>query len=325
LRWLVFRLMFLSGVVKLTSGDPAWRAWEAMKYHYETQPLPTSTSWYMHQMPARFHSASVGFMFWAELLAPLLIFGPRPFRLIAAASFLALQVMIATTGNYGFFNLLAAALCVALLDDRDLGARIPLQAEPRRSRSWRAYVFAVFALTDILVTTMEGVDRSHFVIVYPGVLESVSEAVAPLRSANAYGLFEVMTTERPEIAVEGSDDGLTWKPYRFRWKPDELDRRPRFTTPHMPRLDWQMWFAALAGSCRAQPWFVRFEVRLLEGSPEVLGLLRENPFPDKPPSYVRARLETYRFTKRGARHWWEREDAGLFCPPISLRREPGSD
>ncbi len=118
-RWLVFRLMFLSGVVKLTSHDPTWRDWTALEYHYETQPLPTWTSWYVHQLPPSFHRASVLFMFYAELVAPFFIFGPRPLRLLAFVSLLLLQLLIAATGNYGFFNLLAIVLCLSLLDDRD--------------------------------------------------------------------------------------------------------------------------------------------------------------------------------------------------------------
>ena len=118
---------------------------------------------------------------------------------------------------------------------------------------------------------------------------------------NAYGLFAVMTTERPEIVVEGSEDGETWTPYAFRWKPGDVDRRPRFTTPHLPRLDWQMWFAALSGDCRSQRWFLAFERRLLEGSPDVLRLLKGNPFPTHPPRYLRARLRQYDFTAAGAR------------------------
>jgi hypothetical protein len=150
------------------------------------------------------------------------------------------------------------------------------------------------------------------------LVHSLTQSIEPLRSANPYGLFRVMTKERPEITVEGSDDGETWTPYRFHWKPCELDRRPRFTTPHMPRLDWQMWFAALRGDCRTEPWFLRFERRLLEGSPDVLALLRENPFPDRPPRYLRARLSLYTFTRWGERDWWAREDLGLYCPPIEL-------
>ena len=119
MRWLVFRLMFLSGAVKLASRDPTWRDWSALEYHYQTQPLPTWTSWYIHQMPGWFHALSVGFMFFAELIAPFFVFGPRPVRLVGFASLLLLQALIAATGNYGFFNLLAIVLCLSLLDDRD--------------------------------------------------------------------------------------------------------------------------------------------------------------------------------------------------------------
>ena len=318
IRWLVFRVMFLSGVVKLTSGDPTWRAWEALRYHYETQPLPTWTSWYLHQAPGWFHAASVGFMFWAELIAPFFVFGPRRVRMVGFWSLVLLQVLIAATGNYGFFNLLSIVLCLTLVEDRDWGRRYADgDALPPR-RWWHRAALAAAGAIIVTVTTMEGLDRAGSTIVYPAPLEAVRRWVAPLHSMNAYGLFAVMTTERPEIIVEGSEDGATWKPYTFRWKPGDLDRRPRFTTPHMPRLDWQMWFAALAGDCRSQGWFLAFERRLLEGSPEVLGLLRDNPFPHKPPRYVRARLFLYRFTGRGAEAWWQREEVGMFCPPAEL-------
>ena len=314
-RWLVFRLMFLSGVVKLAGGDPAWSAWEAMRYHYETQPLPTWTSWYMHRCPSWFQAASVGFLFWAELVAPFFVFGPRHVRMVGFVSIVLLQILIAATGNFGFFNLLTIVLCLTLVEDRDWGRRDdePAGAAPR-GRFRRALLGAAGAVI-VTVTTMEGLDRSGLTVVFPAPLEEVRRWVAPWQSMNAYGLFAAMTTERPEIEVEGSDDGEHWKPYAFRWKPGDVDRAPRFATPHLPRLDWQMWFAALSGDCRTQPWFLAFERRLLEGSPEVLGLLRGNPFPDGPPRLLRARLYRYRFTGPGERAWWRRDEAGWFCPP----------
>src|SRR5262249_22728364 len=117
LRWLLFRLMFGSGIVKLISGDPTWRDLTAMDYHYETQPLPAWTSWYMHQLPGGFHGITVLLMFAVELLAPILVFGPRRSRPIAFVFLVALQILILATGNYGFFNLLSIALCVLLIDD----------------------------------------------------------------------------------------------------------------------------------------------------------------------------------------------------------------
>ncbi|MDX6393755.1 MAG: hypothetical protein QOJ73_4818, partial [Streptosporangiaceae bacterium] len=322
IRWLVFRLMFLSGVVKLTGGDPTWWAWEAMKYHYETQPLPTWTSWYMHQLPPWFHAASVGYVFWAELITPFFVFGPRRLRMAGFWSLVLLQVLIAATGNYGFFNALAVVLCLSLVEDRDWASVLgdPDRDEPAPPRPgwWRRVSLGVAGAIIVLVTTMEGLDRSGGTVVFPAPLEAVRSRLAPLRSMNAYGLFAVMTTERPEIIVEGSEDGETWSPYEFRWKPGDVNRRPRFTTPHLPRLDWQMWFAALAPDCGSQPWFLAFERRLLEGSPEVLGLLRSNPFPARPPRFLRARLYLYRFTSPGEKAWWRREAAGLYCPRIAL-------
>jgi len=318
IRWLVFRVMFLSGVVKLTSGDPTWRAWEALKFHYETQPLPTWTSWSLHQAPGWFHAASVGIMFWAELIAPFLVFGPRRVRMVGFWSLVLLQLLIAATGNYGFFNLLSIVLCLTLVEDRDWGRRYADgDALPRR-RWWHRAALASVGAIIVTVTTMESLDRAGSTVVYPAPLESVRRLVAPYHSMNAYGLFAVITTDRPEIIVEGSQDGNVWEPYTFAWKPGDPGRRPPFSTPHMPRLDWQMWFAALAGDCRTQSWFRAFERRLLEGSPEVLGLLREDPFPRKPPRYVRARLFLYRFTGRGAEAWWQREEVGMFCPPAAL-------
>ena len=335
-RWLVFRLMFQSGVVKLTSHDPTWWNFSALDFHYETQPLPAWTSWYIHQMPSLFHRMSVGFMFYAELVAPFFIVGPRPIRLVGFMSMVLLQLLIAGTGNYGFFNLLAMVLCLTLLDDLDwecLRRIVSPRRKPAKTEAeddamasgaglaWsipRRVAVGAAAIIIVEVTTAEMLER-----IWPGAvptaLVELNQYVEPLRSTNSYGLFAVMTTERPEIIVEGSEDGTSWKPYRFRWKPGELEPRPWFTTPHMPRLDWQLWFAALAGDCRNAPWFLRFEQKLLEGAPEVLSLLGENPFPNRPPRFVRARLELYKFTQWGSRDWWAGQDHGLFCPPIELR------
>jgi hypothetical protein len=331
--------MLESGVVKLTSGDLAWRNGTALDYHYYTQPLPTWTSWYIHHMPAWFHMLSLAFMFYAELVAPFFVFGPRVLRRIGFVSLILLQLLIAATGNYGFFNLLTAVLCFSLLDDRDWlwfatglwrqarRTEVPSEPASRPPKPIARIVVGVFggilvaATSEQMLQTVDPVWPSwalplRIFIQTPG--QVAGEWLEPLRSANSYGLFRVMTRERPEITVEGSEDGATWKPYRFRWKPGELDRAPRFTTPHMPRLDWQMWFAALAGDCRATPWFLRFEERLLSGSPEVLALLRENPFPERPPRYLRARLAQYTFTSWSSKEWWAREEEGLYCPQIGI-------
>jgi len=333
-RFLLFRLMFSSGVVKLASGDAAWWELRALDVHYMTQPIPTWTAWYAHQMPHLWQAMSTAIMFVIELLAPWFIFAPRRLRLASFTALASLQILIAATGNYAFFNLLTLTLCLSLLDDaawpvwlrRRLGAAIP-EAAAIATPSWTARVrrIAVAMLVALLVAvpTSEMTARWRLALPWPSVVTGLAAALQPLRIANAYGLFAVMTPNRPEIIVEGSDDGSSWQPYEFRWKPGDVSRAPEFVAPHQPRLDWQMWFAALS-DYRRQPWFQNLLVRLLQGSPEVLALMERNPFPDKPPRYVRAMLYDYRFTdiatRRATGAWWSRDLLRIYAPTASLPR-----
>ena len=326
--WLLFRLIFESGVVKLASGDPTWRAGTALAFHFETQPLPLWTAWYAHQLPSWLLRAFTWSMFAIELVTPWLILGPRRFRHAAAWAIIALQLMILSTGNYAFFNLLTIALCVLLFEDAAWPGRLragriaPENSERTEQNRWsaRTVLFAVVAMSIGALTFSALIGT--FGVARP--LQRLHAALAPLRSFNAYGLFAVMTTSRPEIVIEGSDDGRVWREYHFRWKPGDLRKRPRLVAPHQPRLDWQMWFAAL-GDVRSNPWFVNLLARLLDGSPEVAALLDENPFANKPPQFVRALLYDYRFTRRDSNAgaaWWTRKPLGMYCPPLSLKR-PG--
>ncbi|MBI4348287.1 MAG: lipase maturation factor family protein [Elusimicrobia bacterium] len=331
MRWLLFRLMFESGLVKLASGDPSWRAFTALSFHYETQPLPTWLAWYAHQLPVAAHRASVGVMFAVELAAPWLLWLPRRPRVAAFFALTSLQGLIALTGNYTFFNLATLLLCLTALDDallrRVLPASVaaglkepPSRPEPPRAARWArgllAAAIAVLGLAPLL--------RMAFGAA-PAPLMAAYRAVSPLRSVNGYGLFAVMTTKRMEISVEGSRDGVEWREYVFPYKPGDPLSRPRFVAPHQPRLDWQMWFAAL-GTCEQNRWFVMFLSRLFEGSAPVRALLANDPFPDEPPRYLRTRFYEYRFTTReqarlgGA--WWRRELVGDYCPPLERRLGP---
>jgi len=337
LRWLLFRLMLSSGVVKLTSGDPSWRNLTALTVHYETQPLPTWIGWYAYQLPAWFQKFSCGVMFGIELGVPVLIFAPRRLRFVACWVFMAFMGLIALTGNYCFFNLLTVALCVLLLDDAALlewcrvirlGRWVKARPGPAAvGPRWRFWMSLPVAAAILVVTVMQQIHVCRIRVKWPRSVRRVYmntfQSIAPFRSVNTYGLFAVMTTSRNEIIVEGSNDGLTWRPYEFKYKPGKLTRRPRFVEPFQPRLDWQMWFAAL-GDYRNNPWFIDFCIRLLQGSPEVLALLKENPFPDAPPRYIRAVVYRYHFTdfatRRATGQWWRREFEGAYCPILSLRQ-----
>jgi predicted DCC family thiol-disulfide oxidoreductase YuxK len=330
LRWLLFRLMFASGMVKLTSGDPTWWNLTALEVHYETQPLPTWLGWYAHQLPELFQRASAALMFGVELLVPFLIFFPRRPRMVAAGAISGLMLLIALTGNYGYFNLLAVALCVMLLDDACLirfhprGTAALLAAPQKAGPGLRVRRVAVGALAVLLIplSCMSLARCLRRPVPWPEPMRLVEAYLSPLRLVGSYGLFARMTTVRNEIIVEGSNDGTTWLPYEFKWKPGDPSRAPGFVEPHMPRLDWQMWFAALS-NFRSQPWFQNFLVRLLQGSPQVLALMGENPFPGAPPRLIRARLYEYHFTdltQRGETgNWWRREERGIYFPQASLK------
>ena len=319
--WLLARLMLASAIVKLSSGDEHWRSLSALRFHFETQPLPLWTAWYLHQLPAWALRIMEGAMFAIEFGAPLLFLAPRKWRHSGAGALIVLQVAILTSGNYAFFNWLTLALCLLLIDDARWPQRwriSPADSAPARS-VWPLRLFAPVAAVIALVTTMAFTDAFRPSWRWPEPFASIRTTLAPLASFNGYGLFAVMTTTRPEITVEGSTDGVNWQPYRFRWKPDHVAIAPSVVAPHQPRLDWQMWFAAL-GDVRQNPWFVRFLARLLEGSPEVHGLLEWNPFPSHPPRYVRAVVRDYHFTHWGETAWWQRGEERLYCPPLSLRR-----
>jgi predicted DCC family thiol-disulfide oxidoreductase YuxK len=313
-RWLLFRLMLLSGAVKLLSGDAAWRGLVALKFHYYTQPLPTVVAWYMQQLPSWFQEASVVVMFVIELGAAFLVFAPRRVRFFAGFWIVFLQVMILLTGNYTYFNLLAIALCVPLLDDAALG-----RCGSRANR--RKYGPLAVAVATVILLVSGGQLLAEFFGVMPAPARFVQRLVAPLYLTNTYGLFAVMTTERREIIVQGSNDGSRWRDYEFKYKPGALDRAPRWVAPHQPRLDWQMWFTAL-GSYRDNPWFVNFVFRLLQGQPRVLALMGPNPFPGAPPRYIRALVFDYTFTdfetRRATGAWWKRDLKGTYLPVVSL-------
>jgi predicted DCC family thiol-disulfide oxidoreductase YuxK len=327
LRWLLFRFMFLSGAVKLLSGDPTWANLTALSYHFQTQPLPTPLAWYADHLPRTLLMVATAATFVIELGLPFLIFCPRRLRFVAAFGFLLLQTLILLTGNYAFFNLLGMALCLVLFDDAALRKVIPQrltrfvqnQIKDNHPRKIVSYGARALALLIVFISCIQ------LYAVFGGQVSGAAawtvDEIAPLSIVNTYGLFAVMTTTRLEIIIEGSNDGVHWGEYKFKYKPGDVMRRPSWSIPHQPRLDWQMWFAAL-GTPSENPWFAQFLQRLLENSPEVIALLGENPFPDHPPLYVRAVLYDYRYSSREEKEktgaWWVRQREEIYYPAVTL-------
>ena len=336
LKFLLFKLTLMSGVVKLTSGDDCWWNLTALDYHYWSQPLPTVFAWWADKSPEWFKHFSVAFCLVVEIIVPFFIWAPRRPRLIAAGLMIFLQIVIAVTGNYCFFNLLTIALCLLLIDDSVAASlcrgvllhRVPDTATQRRGYNCalplqdRLCSYAAIAVVIVTLPINAWLIFSAFKPheEWPRPLIAIYGRLEPFRIVNGYGLFRVMTKERGEIVIEGSADGIDWLPYEFKWKPGDVMRAPGWCAPHQPRLDWQMWFAAL-GSYRENPWFGRLIVRL-EGSRDVSRLLAKNPFSHEPPRYIRAMFYRYRFTTLRERSetgaWWKREELREYLPTVSL-------
>ncbi|PYR73018.1 MAG: hypothetical protein DMF86_21640 [Acidobacteria bacterium] len=318
-RWTLFRVMFGAGLIKVR-GDSCWRDLTCLDYYFETQPIPNPASWYFHWMPWWVHQSGVVANHIAELILPFAYFAPQPIAGIAGLLTIAFQLTLIVSGNLSWLNWLTIVLCVSTLDDRWfswLPFRVPAIHPPRL-----VHRLAVYALAALVALLSIGPVLN---MLSPNQVMNTS--YNPLQIVNTYGAFGSITRTRDEIVLEGTaDEAVTertvWREYEFKGKPGDPSRRPIQIAPYHLRLDWLMWFAAM-GPPEDEPWFTPLRVKLLEGDPGVLGLLRTNPFPDRPPRSIRAVCYRYRFTtpdeRRRTGRWWNRELLGVCSPAVSLR------
>ncbi len=323
--WLLFRFRFMSGVAKLASGDPVWRDLSALDHYFQTQPLPHAGAWYAHHLPHWLHTFGTGFTFFTELLVPFLIFLPRPWRITAALITIFMQLLIIATSNHAFVNLLVIVLCVLLLDDRFLRRCLPWPLKGVLPASSPGPLHALLLSLSGLLILVVSISAYAAFIGGPQPPRPLARTILLAQSwglGNIYHIFPTMQTTRQELVIEGSNDGRQWLAYEFRYKPGDPGRRPAFIVPHHPRLDWMMWFVPTQDP-RQQYWFNRFLARLRTGSEPVLGLLERNPFPERPPRFLRVTAWDYRFTTPQEREqsgaWWVRRRLGRF-PYVPPRR-----
>lgn len=304
--WLLVRVLFGAGFVKLASGDPTWRSLTALHHHFETQPLPTLLGYYAHALPSIIKRSLVVYALLCETVLPPLFLLPRLRPYLLGPTVL-LQLGILLTGNYGYFNLQVLVLCLLLSPPHWLSRLVPVptaraaedEDDPSQHRLPPHLLTALPRLAAALILFAASI--GHLLLTLridpqlPSPIRRAMQVTAPIHAVSHYGPFAAMTTTRPELILEGSQDGLTWREYSFRYKPGDLQRAPRWNAPHQPRLDWQMWFAAL-GSPKDSPWLEVLLLRLLEGSPDVLWLFDHDPFAGQRPRYLRITHYQYRFT-----------------------------
>jgi hypothetical protein len=321
LRWLLFRVEFGAGLIKMR-GDECWRDLTCLYYHHETQPMPGPFSWYFHRLPRPLHRVEVTANHITQLVIPFGLFLPQPVAGTCAAIMLVTQLWLVISGNFAWLNWLTIVLALPVLPDAVWEQVLPgLEIEHADAPVWWVVIGCALAVL-VLVLSREPVQNLL------SRAQAMNASFNAWHLVNTYGAFGSITRHRYEIVIEGTQDpdGRTgWQEYEFRGKPGDPRRRPRQFAPYHLRLDWLMWFAALSPSY-AHPWFPRLMSRLLEGDEAVLRLLRRNPFPDAPPTMLRARRYRYRFTtwpeRRRDGAWWAREEAGEFMSAVTSADVP---
>ncbi|APE25477.1 MULTISPECIES: lipase maturation factor family protein [Streptomyces] len=319
LRWLLFRVEFGAGLIKIR-GDECWRKLTCLYHHHETQPMPGPLSWFFHHLPRPLHRVEVAANHVVQLFVPFLLFAPQPVATVAAGLMVATQLWLVLSGNFAWLNWITIVLALSVVDASPVTGEHPRPDPPL----W--YVALVVAVTAFVLVRSYRPVRNLL-----SRHQAMNRSYDPYHLVNTYGAFGTVGRVRDEIVVEGTEDpeprpDTVWREYGFKGKPGDPRRLPRQFAPYHLRLDWLMWFAALSPGY-ARDWFGPFVERLLEGDRDTLRLLGHNPFPEAPPTLVRARLYRYRYTTwrelRETGAWWHRTLVREYLPPIRLREPAG--
>lgn len=319
LRWLLFRVEFGAGLIKMR-GDRCWRDLTCLYFHHETQPMPGPLSWFFHHLPRPLHRVEVAANHVAQLGLPVLLCTPQPVATWAAAAMIVTQLWLVLSGNFAWLNWITILIALTAIDGRLVADVTPLPGPPEPAGTPVWFTVVVFAVTALVLALSWWPARNLL-----SRRQRMNASFNSLHLVNTYGAFGSITRVRHEIVIEGTEDARPteaseWREYGFRGKPGDPRRLPRQFAPYHLRLDWLMWFAALSPAY-AERWFGAFLTRLLDGDRDTLRLLRHNPFPDRPPGSVRARLFRYEYTDwaelRRTRAWWRREFVREYAPPVT--------
>lgn len=323
-RWLTFRIMLGAGLIKVR-GDEVWRNSTALYYHFETQPIPGPLSRWFHFLPRTVLQVGVWFNWLAELAAPFFVFGPRFARHLAGVIIVLFQVNIILSGNLSFLNWLTIVPALACFDDNFWARLLPRQlVRKAQAAADRAETSKPMQTTAWVVTAIIGLlsVQPTLNMVSPGQIMNTS--FDPLDLVNTYGAFGSVGKERWNVVFEGtldedSTDQANWQPYIYKGLPVSLNQRPPQVAPYQLRLDWQMWFAAMATPAE-YPWTINLVSKLLHNDPAAVSLFARNPFPNQPPRYVRAVRYRYTFAQPGNPQglYWQRQRVDLWLPPLSV-------
>lgn len=324
-RWLTFRIMLGSGLIKFR-GDRIWRNGTALYYHFETQPIPGPLSRWFHFLPRIILQVGVWFNWLAELIAPWFIFWPKIARHIAGTVIVLFQIFIILSGNLSFLNWLTIVPALACFDDSFWAKLLPRylvrKAETANASAETSVPILTTAWSITLIIALLSIQP---VINLFSPNQVMNSSFDPLDLVNTYGAFGSVGKERLNVVFEGTNDELpddkaNWRPYIYKGLPVLLNKMPPQIAPYQLRLDWQMWFAAMS-TPDEYPWTFNLVWKLLHNDPGAISLFAANPFPDKPPQYIRAVLYRYKFAQPGNTqgNYWERKEIGIWISPTSTQ------
>ena len=325
-RWLVFRVMFGAGLIKLR-GDLCWRDLTCLVYHYETQPIPNPISYYLHNMPEWFHKMGVLWNHFIEVIVPFFVFTTRRVRHVAALLLISFQIILIISGNLSWLNWLTMAVTIPCLDDQFFKRFFPASVWQRiqnyQGQGYSKLRLGIFGMLVVVISYLSIDPTSNLF----SSTQRMNSSFDRLHIVNTYGAFGHIGKKRYEVIVMGTLDLVisnetVWKEYEFKCKPGDVNRRPCVIAPYQPRIDWQIWFAAMQNYQR-NPWLIHWIYKLLNNDEGAVSLIESNPFSEKPPHYIKADLYLYEFTDwdddSGA--WWQRKYVRPYFPAVSKDNE----
>lgn len=328
LRWMLFRTELGAGLIKLRH-DRCWRELTCLFYHYETQPLPNPLSWYFHRLPRIMHRFAVLFSHFVQAIVSFALFAPQPFASIAGGLIIFHQLWLIVSGNYSWLNWLTVALGITAFSDSVLTRFIPIAVPSTVPRSPTFDVLLyVLAAAAVVLSIQPGLNLFSS-------RQLMNYSYNRFHLVNTYGAFGSVTRNRYEIVLEGTDEPILnertqWKEYGFKAKPGYPRRMPPQIAPYHLRLDWLMWFLPFSVMVTEssilvpgyEVWFMKLVQKLLENDTQTLKLLRDNPFTDRRPAFIRALFYHYTYADSRARRetgaWWTRRLIDVYLPPVSL-------
>ncbi len=321
LRWLTLRIYLGAGLIKLR-GDACWKELTCLFYHYETQPIPNPISQYIHFLPQSIHKIGVLWNHFVELIVPFFVFWSRRWRIVAGIILASFQIVLIISGNLSFLNWITLVAVIGCFDDtffkKILPKSIIKKAEYAATHAKKSKAQVIITLILFIIISLLSISVILNLI---GPSQIMNTSFNRLHLVNTYGAFGSVGKERLELIVEGTtdeyiDQTTEWKEYEFKAKPGNISRTLPFIAPYQPRIDWQIWFAAMS-TPQQYPWVIHLVWKLLHNDPETITLIEKNPFQEKPPQFIRVSLYKYEFLSPAEKEVWKRTYKGEWLPPLS--------